>query len=355
MKSAVRLVLVLASVLVATGCQTLGPGSVPRDRMGYSGAIGDSWKEQMLLNIVKLRYLDPPVYLDVSSVISAYALTGEVSIGANVFPRASQANSGSLGATGSYTEWPTISYSPLTGERLVNSLLRPIPPEIIFAMISAGHPADFILRATVRAINGIYNGATSPSRARREDPKFAPVVEALRRIEQAGAFGVRIEKRGDQTLTFITFQRDSDENVERDVRRLKDTLGIDPSIDELQLVFGAVRRRPDEIVLLTRSMQELMGELTSGIDVPEEDLLDGRATPRSGSAAGAAAAGLVHIRSSSERPLDAYAAVRYRNHWFWVDDRDLASKRVFLFLMMFSSLAETGTVPQTPILTIPAR
>ena len=38
----------------------------------------------------------------------------------------------------------------------------------------------------------------------------------------------------------------------------------------------------------------------------------------------------------------------------WVDDRDLGSKRIFSFLMVFSSIAETGVVPQVPVLTIPA-
>jgi hypothetical protein len=295
------------------------------------------------------------VYLDVSSVISSYELASEVNISASIFPRASQANNGTLGATGTYTETPTISYTPLTGERLVNSLLRPIRPETIFAMISAGHPADFILTATVRAINGVYNASSAPPRARREDPKFARVVEAIRRIEQAGALGMRIETREGRTLTFIAFRRGSDEDAERDIRLVKEALGIDPNIDELRLVYGLVPRRPDEIALLTRSMQELMGELSAGIDVPERDLLDGRATRRPGSEAGASDVRLVHIRSSDEQPLDAYAAVHYRNHWFWVDDRDLESKRVFMFLMMFSSLAESGTVPQAPILTIPAR
>ena len=222
-------------------------------------------------------------------------------------------------------------------------------------MISAGHPADFILTATVRAINGVYNASTAPPRTRREDPRFARVVEAIRRIEQAGALGMRIETRDGQTLTFIAFRRGLDEDAERDIRLVKDALGIDPTIDELRLVYGLVRRRPDEIALLTRSMQELMGELSAGIDVPERDLLDGRATQRTGSVAGTSDAGLVHIRSSDEQPLDAYAAVHYRNHWFWVDDRDLGSKRVFMFLMMFSSPVEIGTVPQAPILTIPAR
>jgi hypothetical protein len=56
----------------------------------------------------------------------------------------------------------------------------------------------------------------------------------------------------------------------------------------------------------------------------------------------------------SEPPPDAYAAVRYRNYWFWIDDQDLDSKRAFLFLRIFSSIAETGAVPQIPIITIPA-
>ena len=47
------------------------------------------------------------------------------------------------------------------------------------------------------------------------------------------------------------------------------------------------------------------------------------------------------------------ARYRYRGQAFWIDDRDLASKRMFTFLRMFSSIAETGVAPQAPVLTIP--
>jgi hypothetical protein len=54
-----------------------------------------------------------------------------------------------------YTDRPTISYAPPTGDKYVNNLLRPIPPQAIFAMIQAGHQADYILQATERAINDV--------------------------------------------------------------------------------------------------------------------------------------------------------------------------------------------------------
>ena len=199
-----RFTLALAVVFALNGCQTIGPGSVPRDRMEYAVVIGESWKEQMLLNIVKLRYLDTPVFLDVTSVISSYTLQSQIDIAAQAYPyslpSASAQSNRRIGVSGTYTDRPTISYVPLTGERLANSLLRPIPPETVLALISGGGRADFMLKAAVQSINGIYNVSTSPSRARREDPRFVQVAEALRRIEEAGALGMRIEKAADGTV-----------------------------------------------------------------------------------------------------------------------------------------------------------
>lgn len=352
-----RISLVFVAALLAAGCQTIGTGSVQRDRIGYAEAIGTSWKEQMLLNIVKLRYLDTPVFLDVSSVISSYELASQVNLSANIFPNASAGTNQSLGATGTYTDKPTISYTPITGERYLNSLIRPISPQAVFAMIEAGHPADFLLRVTARAINGIYNYSVSQTRARAADPTFYMVIEAIRRIQQEGALSVRIEKRGDQQSTYLGFRRGVNEDVEKSIRFVKEALGINPGNDEPLLVFGSLHRNPDEIALLTRSVQEILTEFSAGVEVPERDLTEGRATPllRPDQTAGSRNYPLMRIQSSGEPPADAYAGVRYRGRWFWIDDRDLSSKRMMMFLTVFSSLAETGIAPQIPLITIPAR
>ena len=64
--------LALALVLGLVGCRSLGPTTVPRDRFDYSAAVQQSTTEQMLLNIVRLRYLQTPDFLTVSSVIAGY-------------------------------------------------------------------------------------------------------------------------------------------------------------------------------------------------------------------------------------------------------------------------------------------
>ena len=353
MKSIVRFLPLCVAPLLLNGCQSIGYRDLPQERLGYVQALAESWKEQMLLNIVKVRYLDPPVYLDVASVISTTSLETEITLSGTFFPNASSGNNQGIGTGGRYGLKPTVTYQPLTGERLVKSMHTPIMPETIFATITGGGRADFILRATVQAINGIYNVTSSPSHGRRSDSRFAEIAERLRRVAENGSMSLRIESREIGARSTVTF-RPADDEMTEEIAKLKALLGLDAARDTFFLSFGAARGGADEIVLLTRTMQGVIGDLSVGVEVPDEDVTAGRATTR-GKTNQRDDEPLLRIKSGTERPEDAYAATFYRNRWFWIDDTDLDSKRSFRFLAMFSSLAETGTTPAAPLLTIPAR
>jgi hypothetical protein len=99
-------------VLVLSGCTGIGPTTISRDRFDYTAAISDSWKRQMLFNMVRIRYGDAPVFLDVSSVISQYQIAGQISVGAT-FNNNPWSASEFLGTTGNYVDRPTITYTPL--------------------------------------------------------------------------------------------------------------------------------------------------------------------------------------------------------------------------------------------------
>jgi len=78
-----RLIIAIMTLILLAGCTGIGPGTVARDRFDYVNAISNSWKRQMLLNLVKLRYVDAPVFLEVTSIINQYAVEGEINLGAN--------------------------------------------------------------------------------------------------------------------------------------------------------------------------------------------------------------------------------------------------------------------------------
>lgn len=61
----------IKSVIVAlllSGCTRIGPEMMYKDRFDYTKAVGDSWKEQVLLNIVRLRYSDWPTFVTVDQI-----------------------------------------------------------------------------------------------------------------------------------------------------------------------------------------------------------------------------------------------------------------------------------------------
>jgi hypothetical protein len=335
----------------------VGPSSVAVDRFDYSSAIADSWKQQTLLNIVKIRYTDMPVFVDVSSIVAGYSLQTGVTVGGVVSSeRAAQGNYGSISGQAVYTDRPTITYVPLTGEKFLRGMVTPIDPRNIFFMMQAGYPADFLLSLAVESLNGVRNRSVTGGTLRAADEDFVRAAQLLREVQVAGGFGMRVEEdKAKGSTAVLFFQRDDLPAEVRakgaEVRRL---LRLKPDQQRFVLTYSPMRGSDDELTVNSRSMLQILQAFASYVDVPEQHLQAKLAAPAFEHAP-EAQRDIGRIRSGRERPEQAFVAVQYRGQWFWVDDADWLTKRALAAVMFFFTLADTGPQEQLPLVTIPAQ
>jgi hypothetical protein len=346
----------LCSFMALTGCKSIGPGQVPGDRFDYSAAVSESWKRQTLLNIVKLRYMDPPTFVDVGQIVASRTLSGSVNLSGTALSPGNN-NALTVGGTGLYSDQPTVTYTPLTGNKFIKSLLTPLMPESVFYMIQGGWPADGVLFMAISALNGLKNQAASIQGTSPAAPNFLRALELLRKIQLSGGVAFRIEEDAKkQRISLLTFQReDVDPETQADMAELRRLLHLDPNATAFNLAYGATAANDKELAVQTRSIIQLMAILAADVEVPAEDLAEHAAAPGWESVPeGAHIKRLLKIHSSKTNPTHAFVAVPYQDHWFWIDRGDLSSKRVFTFMMMMFSLADTGDGQPMPLVTIPA-
>ncbi len=341
----------LAILSLSVACASIGPGTVARDRFDYSAVITDSWKRQMLLNIVKFRYIDPPIFVDVGQIVSGYTLEygaaaeGEITSGADLL---------TIGGQARYTDRPTITYVPLTGDKFQRAMMAPLTPSGVFSAIQAGWPAEGVMFASVQAINGLRNEHASALGVVAGDDGFTRVVQILGRLQRSGAVALRVKSggNGDAVLAFRKENLPPEEAA--DAAELRRLLQLDPEAREFQLVYGQLPSDNRELAVLTRSVLHMIIALAAHAEVPDEDVAEGRAAPGWEAAGpGVESRGSFQIHCSKGKPEDAFVSVPYRDHWFWIDDRDIASKRQFALVLFLCTLADTAERGGEPVLTIP--
>jgi len=344
----------LGAALVLPGCALrIGPKMIPADRFNYSAAISSSWQTQMLSNLVKIRYEDAPFFMDVAQVVTSY--TWEASGTITTPDWNSILKAPGAAASGRWAESPTITMNPLTGDKFTRSLLQPVPPVSIFEMVQAGWPIDTVFALAVRSINGLHALSHMQILKREADPEFYQLLTLMRDLQESDSISMRVIAGAKEEQPEIVFSAGAqDPETKAKSREVRTMLGLDLEASEFKIAFGAVQSNDKEIALATRSILEIIGESAAGVEIPEADVKEGRATPSPDSNSLPGPFSLVRVHSGSGKPNDREAAVsvQYRGHWFWVDDRDVPSKRGLTFLLMLATLAESGTSITPPVLTI---
>ena len=342
-----------------TGClhPKIGPQALPRDRSQYSVSLADSWKDLTLLNIVKVRYLDPPVYVDIGNIVSSYTLTQNATAGGTINPPGTGSNA-ILGGSVSFSNTPTITFTPLTGSAYIKGLTTPLSTASVFGAIRDGVPADSILLSSVQSINGLRNQQVGLNGIRPADPEFHRVRELLRDIQLSGLVRLYVkEDASKQQSTLMAFRRENiPPEMQAESAELRRLLHLNPDATEFKLVAAPLPSSDTEVAIVTRSIFGILASMASEVEVPAEHIAQHRAIP--GFESGRTLPDIVpmiRIHSAKNKPDDSFVTVYYRYTWFWIDDGDLASKRSFMQLMQLFTMADTGPKENLPVVTIPSR
>lgn len=347
-------VTVFAAVLATfgvSGCASLGPRRLAPDRMDYIQEINESAKQQMLLNIVKLRYFDPPAFLDITSVINQYSREGQIQADARWYwprPATSAANAGG-GGLWRFSDRPTITYVPLSGRKFTQNLLTPIPPVAVVSLIQSGWSIELLFSLTVKTVNGVNNSSVGAPPAPGET-EFSRLVKALRAVQLAGVSDIRVKRIGEQETIVFVISEKAGQTCLAERETIRKVLNLNPDVTSYKVAYGSLASDDNEIALQTRSMLEIMLEMAAHVDAPAAHIAEKRVKETAPLPDNEWMATQIH--SSREKPADAFAAVQYQDYWFWIDNRDINSKRNFALVMIFMSLTEADQRGSGPLLTI---
>ena len=350
--------------LLFIGCGVIGPASMKKQRNRYNQVVAYTGSEQMLINLVKLKYRDNPTFLQVSSISTNLQWGGNagvnVPVGSNIY---SAGNLVPLSAGINYTENPTVTYTPLTGEAFVRQMLTPIPIETLILLFQAGWPIDTVFRLVVQEVNDLENASPASGPTPEREPVFINFLEAAfilgdmqkRRIIEWGIG----DKEGDVAKMYIRSDLSSGE--QHSISKLKALLGLKHragKIEEYQIKYGICFTDPGTVNVVTRSMTDILFYVSQAVDIPDVHIEKNLVTITRKPDGTPFDWGQLHreqikILSSKEEPENAYIAVQYRGFWFYLDDSDLDSKSTFLLLEILGDL-QGGTTPSAaPVLTLP--
>ena len=135
------------------GC-TVGPQLYKTSFSEYNDAVRQTLDEQMLANLVRMRYYQSPIFLQVSSLNTSF------SVGATVGATGTLSESGNSGGAnigGSYSENPTISFSMPESQAYYGKLLAPLSAKQITSLVLGGFDTELVFRTAVRGVNRLKN------------------------------------------------------------------------------------------------------------------------------------------------------------------------------------------------------
>ena len=350
----------MACLPMLAGCGYAGPKSLQASRPLYNQAIAQTNDQELLLNLVRIRYRDTTYFTSVERIASSLEMNMAIGGNASLSVTSSAAPKDTIGrilklGPGSLAlnEKPTIFYTPLEGEKFVRQMMTPINSDILLLLVRSGWSIDRVFLVGVMEMNGLKNAPTASGPAPSRAPEFRDFAEAgrmLRALQRDNRLD--LVRSGDKGPIELRFTRGSATSPE--AMRFKALAGIAPDTENVRIEVAARPSDAKSLALTTRPVMAGLHYLATGVEVPAADITAGKVRPTL-QADGSPfdwqdmLDGLFRVRTSAREPEDAATKIRYRGSWFYIPDNDLEGKSTFVLLTQIIALHSAPPAATTPL------
>jgi hypothetical protein len=305
---------------------------------------------------------------------------------------------------------PTITLVPGDTGEATQRFLTPISADTLIFLFQTSWPVSTVTRLWVERLNGVPNAAAAsgpPPHVAPDFVRFRRIAELLQAVRaqklatihpeerdvevggplpaslmnasamvEAAKSGLEYRPREDGTSwSLVRKERRLVIDVvaealdHPDLNELAMLLNLQPGLPRYEMVVasgivpdpllfpGAPRT---DLEISTRSTAQVWYYLANGVEVPPEHLAAGVAMAAVGPDGApfdnrAVTDGLftVHACAGHKPPSTAYVTVKHRGYWYYIDDRDQASKATLALVLGISRLDFARMQPAAPFLTLP--
>ncbi|KMQ86641.1 hypothetical protein RF55_14324 [Lasius niger] len=352
---------------VLPGClPPMGPSNLLRDKIAYDKAIKQGSQEELLLNIVQLRFADTPVFLETQQIIGNYNYKKRLigGIAGSPWGGVPEAEYNGLGMAGelAFADNPTITYQPLSGDHMSALILHPLSPNVVVPLIQ-GSPIDMLLSLVAESLGGeenIRNPVSAGPMAYQSAENFTLLVQDLRKLQIEGAISVRhiLGAAATKNLpavparTYLVFENGGEESITKLQNETKKLLDLPQNVKEAEIVYDRKPTGKAQIVLTTRSMLSILTNISATIEVSPESIKEGKTVPTISDNVRKGRSTIVVHCDHEKSKKDVFVEIHYKDHTYWISDSDFESKLAFTLLQIICTLAMNRTA-EGAMVTIP--
>ena len=342
-----------------TSCASVGPDKMVSTHVAYNESAQLTTAREVLLNVVRARYSDPTSFLKIEAINAQFSISESA--------RAGVGGIGSeIAATVTYSDSPTITYTPQSDAAFYKSMSNPLEIEDVFDLMHLGsHMAGIpgwqnrMLRFMFSSING-----EADVRDGKRNEAYTKRIKALTQLADNGAFLQQTAEWHYQGDSFEKDQVSAEDRViafDRGLYFINEEGGDRVRMALFQLVATLIIPDPsDPVVIEALNKLGVQPGRKQYIFRPPSHLVPGKndpfaiwVTPRSLAdiliisgqfvSVPVAHTGIVRsyhetidipvqILNSDKEPESPYR-VQHRGYWFYLNDSNTTSRAFLEFLV----------------------